>query len=115
MRLGVVTTDAPLAVNGPVKLGVDEFCQICKKCYSHCPTKAISLKKIEVRGVVKWKVDGEKCIQSCVRNHECNICFHVCPWNKKPALYHRLVASLAATSGVLRRFLLFSDDLFYGK
>jgi epoxyqueuosine reductase len=115
VRIGVVTTSAPLIPDKPERLGVDEFCAVCSKCCRHCPTKAIGPEKEDVRGVVKWKVDGEKCIQSCVIQHECNICFRVCPWNREDTWYHCMLGSLAGRSGLARRVLLAADDLARGR
>ena len=115
VRISIVTTSAPLIIDGTVDLGVDKFCQICKKCYRHCPTRAISDKKVDTNGIAKWSVDGDKCISACARNFECTICFKVCPWNKKNDITHKIASSLAAKNGLARLLLNYADDLFYGK
>lgn len=115
VRIGIVTTSAPLITDKPVDIGVDKFCSICNKCLRHCPTKAISEEKKEVRGAVKWKVDGDKCINACARTYECTLCFKVCPWNKPHSFSHSIGSTLAGRSGLARRFLNYIDDVFYGK
>ena len=43
VRLGKVYTDLPLAHDRPIHFGVQEFCQICKRCAETCPAKALPL------------------------------------------------------------------------
>ena len=115
VRISIVTTSAPLITDKPVDLGVDKFCNICNKCLRHCPTNAISEEKKEIRGDVKWKVDGDKCITSCVKTYECTLCFKVCPWNKPRGITHSIGSTLAGKSGLARSVLNYIDDIFYGK
>jgi len=64
VRLGAVTTDLPLVPDRPIVFGVQEFCEICKKCATNCPSAAIpNDSKTVVRGVEKWPINVEQCIR----------------------------------------------------
>jgi reductive dehalogenase len=124
VRLGKIFTDLPLAHDGPVRFGVREFCEVCRKCSNACPVKAIAsgppstdVHNISnITGVNKWTTDAEKCFGFWVnQNSDCSICIRVCPYNKDfSRWYHRLGRGLAGTG--LRRLMLTLDDwLGFGK
>lgn len=48
-------------------------CRGCKKCYEHCPVKAISMVPTKKNGVPKAKFDYSKCIR-------CYCCQELCPF-----------------------------------
>lgn len=68
VRLGKIFTDLPLAPDRPLRFGVKEFCQICRRCSAACPANAIpddaptdqTHNPSNLVGVCKWMVDGEK-------------------------------------------------------
>jgi reductive dehalogenase len=117
VRLGKIFTDMPLAHDRPKSFGVSEFCEICRRCSSACPPKAISstVPLAEVHnvsnlvGVRKWSVDGEKCFGFWAnQNSDCSICIRICPYNKDYSKwYNRIGRRLAATR--LRGFMLWLD------
>jgi reductive dehalogenase len=117
VRLGKIFTDLPLAHDAPVRFGVREFCDICRRCTASCPAKAIPnfiptdeiLNESNISGVRKWTVDGEKCFKFWAsQNSDCSICIRVCPFNKDyRRWYHRLGRRLAGTR--LRRLMLKLD------
>ncbi len=124
VRLGKIFTDMPLAHDQPIRFGVQEFCESCRRCTAGCPAKAIpdgpptALRhnRSNIAGVVKWTVDGEKCFQYWVaQNSDCSICIRVCPYNKDyTKWWHRLGQRLAGTR--LRGLLLSLDiRLGYGE
>jgi reductive dehalogenase len=115
-RLCCVTTDLPLAVDKPVDLGVQDFCEKCLKCAENCPPRAIPLgDKVEVRGVRKWRVEAEKCLLYWgTQGASCAICQVVCPWSKPSTLPHKVVAEIATRVPAARRFLVKADDWVYG-
>jgi reductive dehalogenase len=117
LRLACVTTDLPLALDSPVDLGVQHFCDACLKCASTCPSGAISTGgKVVVRGVRKWRIHPEKCLLYWGHlGSACTICQAVCPWSKPPTLPHRLVAQVAFNLPVAHRFLVWADDVVYGE
>lgn len=82
-RLGVVTTDLPLAEDAPRNDGIQDFCSSCRMCVSYCPGDAISDEKDVVRGIEKWVVDTERCVPYFSQYYACGICLQVCPLNAK--------------------------------
>jgi reductive dehalogenase len=115
-RISCVTTDMPLAHDGPVDIGVQDFCVKCLKCARTCPANAIPAgEKVEVNGTLRWKADAEKCLLYWGRvGAACMICQTVCPWSKPPTPFHRAVAWTAVNIPSSRRALITLDDVFYG-
>lgn len=117
VRLGKVFTDLPLAPDKPIRFGVKEFCQVCRRCQQACPPKAITagepspqkVTQSNLQGVRKWTTDPEKCFNFWVnQNAECSICIRVCPYNKEyPRWIYQLGRWLAGT--FLRKFMLKLD------
>jgi len=117
LRLACVTTDMPLALDRPVDLGIQDFCRKCLKCAISCPAQAIPRgEKIAVRGVRKWKIDEVRCLLYWGHlGSSCTICQIVCPWSKPRTLPHRLVAEIAVRIPAMRRFLIWADEMVYGR
>jgi epoxyqueuosine reductase QueG len=95
VRLTSVLTDLPVAVDGPVDIGVEDLCTRCLVCSSDCPPGAISDQKQWVRGIEKWYVDFDRCVPYFADNYGCGICLEVCPWSEPgrgEALSKRLLA-----------------------
>ncbi len=117
VRLAVVTTDLPLVEDGPVNLGVQHFCQFCKKCAANCPSGSIaSGDKKEVRGVVKWQSNMESCFQYWKKvGTDCALCIAVCPYSKPNTFYHKIVRFLSSRNAHARKLALFMDDVFYSR
>ena len=42
LRIGKVFTDLPLAHDRPIRFGVKQFCDVCRKCSDACPPAAIA-------------------------------------------------------------------------
>ena len=82
LRLATVLTDLPLALDGPVDIGVEDLCASCRRCTTDCPVDAISDDKQLVRGEEKWYVDFDKCVPYFSKTYGCGICIQVCPWSK---------------------------------
>ncbi|MEM7032177.1 MAG: reductive dehalogenase [Chloroflexota bacterium] len=107
IRLGKIYTDLPLAHDQPIQFGVKDFCNICQRCSSGCPARAIPNgapsdvihNQSNIIGIRKWTVDGEKCFRYwAAQNTECSICIRVCPYNKDyTKWWHRLGSHLAGT------------------
>jgi len=116
LRLVCVTTDLPLAVDRPVDLGVQDYCEKCLKCAENCPSRAIPFGgKTQVRGISKWKIDDVRCLLYWgSQGAACGICQVVCPWSKPRTPFHRLVAEVATRVPWSRRLLTWADDLVYG-
>lgn len=117
LRLVCVTTDLPLALDRPVDLGIQDFCQKCRKCATTCPPRAIPLgDPVVVRGVRKWQIDPVKCLLYWGHlGSACTICQTVCPWSQRPTWPHRLVAKVAIHVPWARRALVWGDGVVYGR
>jgi ferredoxin len=117
MRLGVVTTDIPLVPDEPVTLGIQDFCQRCKKCATNCPARAIPMgQKTVVRGVEKWVLDSDRCYEFWRRvGTDCAICMSVCPYSHPRAFVHNVTRFAIERSVVARQVAVWADDLFYGR
>jgi epoxyqueuosine reductase len=121
VRLAQIWTDLPLAHDAPVRFGVKEFCEVCRRCAEACPPRAIPfgepraevLNRSNFVGLRKWSVDAEKCFDFWTRQGtECGICIRVCPYNKdtrswRGRAYYRAWRALAASP--LRRLALWID------
>ena len=120
VRIAKVFTDLPLLPDKPVEFGVKQFCEICNKCASSCPVKAIPHGApsdvppnfSSSKGIKKWTVNAEKCFKFWVgMNTDCAICIRVCPYNKDYSKWwHRLGKKLAG--GPLRKVMLWLEDVF---
>jgi reductive dehalogenase len=115
-RLSCVTTDMPLDYDEPVDIGMQDFCSKCRKCAINCPAGAIPEgDPVLVRGVRKWKIDEEACLEFWGRSgYTCGVCQAVCPWTKPRNVLHRSVATLAVHLPFIRRGLVLGDDVVYG-
>ncbi|MDJ0753626.1 MAG: reductive dehalogenase [Ardenticatenaceae bacterium] len=120
VRLAKVITDLPMAYDKPIRFGVEEFCEVCKKCATHCPTQAISYgpKTMEPTtistnpGVLKWSVNAEDCYLGWTANASgCGMCIRVCPFNKPEGWLHEATRiMIGAQSGALDQILVKLDD-----
>lgn len=118
LRLGRIFTDIPLEYSQPKKFGVKAFCDICDRCATGCPPKAIPFEapstevynRSNLIGVAKWTVDAEKCFKFWAnQNTDCSICIRICPFNRDYGKwYNRWWRRLAGSS--LRRLALWLDD-----
>jgi epoxyqueuosine reductase QueG len=117
VRLGAVTTDLPLVPDEPVCFGVQEFCEICRRCADNCPSGSIPKGgKERVRGVWKWPLAVETCLYYWrFIGTDCGICMKVCPYSHPRALVHDLVRAAISRSRIARRLALWGEDLFYGR
>lgn len=117
VRLAVVTTTLPLAVDEPVRIGVQHFCSFCRKCAINCPAAAIDPSaKAVYNGVEKWLSDQDPCYRFWrVQGTDCSLCVSVCPYSHPNTFVHRLVRWAVRRNALARRLALWGDDLFYGK
>jgi len=117
VRIGAVTTELPLEQAERLSFGVDDFCAICKKCATNCPSNSIpSGEKTAQRGTSYWKIDEESCFRTW-RSYgtDCGICVNSCPYSRPSGGVHSLIRFACRQTPLSRRFFHAMDDLFYGK
>ena len=116
-KAAVVTTDIPLEPDQPIDFGLQDFCNKCKKCAEHCPSKSISFDdKIVQNGYEKWPFNIEQCARFRFGNQKgsgCGACIHVCPWNKPKGLTHDLVRWLIAHTPFLNESFIKMDNVLH--
>jgi len=120
LRLGKIFTDMPLTINEPRRFGVKEFCDLCQRCSSACPPKAIpsgapsreAYSVSNLKGILRWTTYAEKCFRFWAgQNSDCSICIRACPYNRDfSKWYNRLWRRLAGTR--LRHLMLKMDVWF---
>ena len=117
VRIGAVTSNINLDFDSQIIIGVEQFCKVCKKCATNCPTKALSINgKSLVRGIDKWATNVENCY-SIWRFYgtDCGICVAVCPFSHRNNWFHYLIRKVVKFFPVFNRILLSFDKLIYGK
>jgi reductive dehalogenase len=118
VRLGVVTTDLPLLVDGrDDDTSVVDFCRTCKKCAENCPSQAIpSGDRQVIDGTLRWRIDALRCFRYWnIIGTDCGRCMAVCPYSHPDNAGHNLVRWATRRSGFARRAALWLDDAFYGR
>jgi epoxyqueuosine reductase QueG len=117
VRLGAVTTNLPLVPDKPVDIGVEDFCVICKKCATCCPSQSIpSDEQTVVNGTLRWKLNEETCFDYWAKiGTDCNVCMRVCPWSHARTFPHKLIVELVSRNRRSRRVFNVMEDVFYGR
>ena len=117
VRIGAVTTDMPVDYDNPISIGAEKFCEVCKKCATSCPSKALSINgKSKVRGIDKWTTNVENCY-SLWRFYgtDCGICMAVCPFSHRNNWFHYIIRKVVKFLPIFNKTLLLFDNLIYGK
>jgi ferredoxin len=118
VRIGVVTTDAPLIpdvrLDGATMI---DFCTRCKKCAENCPSRSIPSDDRQMYdGAYRWKIDPVSCFRYWnVIGTDCGICMKVCPYSHPDTFFHNLFRGVISHSGPGRRIAHKLDDVFYGR
>lgn len=83
VRLGAVTTDLELAVDGSKTFKLAAFCQQCLICAKKCLAQAISFDPPQlINNNLRWKTQGEKCYAMWQKlGTDCGVCLKVCPFS----------------------------------
>ena len=117
VRLAAVTTNMPLVPDKPVDLGVEDFCCICKKCATCCPSQSIPMgEQTVVNGTLRWKLNEQTCFDYWGKiGTDCNICMRVCPWSHARTFPHKLIVEMVSRNKPARRVFNLMDDVFYGR
>jgi reductive dehalogenase len=120
-----ILTDMPLIADGPIDIGVTDFCNICRKCASNCPTNSISFgPRVIYNGIQKFKINWLTCykIRPYVADHygSCLTCIAVCPFTKPDAWWRRAGGKLLKTTPIAARppvirAMKWIDDKFWGE
>lgn len=115
-RLSAVTTDLPLVPDEPVDIGVHDFCELCKKCASCCPSQSIPAgDPEEVNGSLRWKLNEVTCFDYWAKvGTDCNVCMRVCPWSHARTWPHRMIVWMVTRNRNARHLFSAMDDVFYG-
>jgi ferredoxin len=117
VRLGAVTTNLPLIPGQVEPFGVQEFCDVCRKCARNCPSAAIPQgDKTEVRGALMWHLNAEQCLRYWRQvGTDCGLCMRVCPYSHPPTFVHNIVRAGIRHSAFARHVSVWGDDFFYGR
>jgi len=116
-RLGLITTDLPLVADKSKKLGIQNFCQKCKKCAKNCPAQAIPYEeKVGENGVMRWVINREECYKFWRKaGTDCAVCIYVCPYSKSDNAFHNFIRIMAQNSSAAQSLSVWADDFFYGR
>jgi len=117
VRLSVVTTDLPLCHDQPIHFGVQDFCALCKKCATNCPSDSVDAgDKGIYYGVEKWQTDRDGCYRFWrQRSSDCALCVRTCPYSHPGTMMHDVVRWAIGRNALARRIALRGDDLLYGR
>ncbi|NOR14270.1 MAG: reductive dehalogenase [Candidatus Aminicenantes bacterium] len=126
IRISKLFTDLPLVPDKPIRFGVTEFCETCKKCAKFCPSGSITegprtQKAVNMStnpGTLKWPINAFSCYQYWSENGtDCNTCIYVCPYNKPQSWLHDAARMMIGVkSRALNKVALELDDACgYGK
>lgn len=118
VRVGVVTTTLELAPDErELDTSIIDFCNICKKCATTCPSRSIPFGKRALdNGALRWKLNPDLCFRYWnTVGTDCGRCMAVCPFSHPDNWAHNFVRWGIRHSGFFRRAALWMDDFFYGK
>lgn len=126
VRLCKVVTDLPLARDEPIRFGVGEFCDVCLKCATECPSNSISKGERTWKGPNisnsagqwTWHLNNESCRRYWAMGpaDNCTVCIRACPFTKHPGWIHDLTRSAISTVPAFDPLWRKLDDLLgYGK
>ncbi len=106
VRFSKIFTNIPLIANEPKPLGIRQYCEICTKCATACPPKALPFGEPTVEAenqstignVKKWSANCEKCFGYWAKlKTDCAICMRVCPFNRGDSWKEQVWYRLATT------------------
>jgi epoxyqueuosine reductase len=125
VRILKVFTDLPLPQSPMADTGIVEYCEVCKKCATNCPSHAIpegprsyeAVCEANNPGAYKWYGDEEACLRYWNQvGSACSICFRVCSFTKKSGFIHNLVKWFIKNVPMLNPLWVWADEFIgYGK
>lgn len=118
VRIAVVTTNAPLQESKfRPDASVIDFCTLCKKCATACPSKSIPFNhRSHVEGSLRWQINSETCFTYWTTiGTDCGKCMQVCPYSHPNNALHNVIRWGIRNNWLFRRIALLFDDFFYGK
>ena len=117
VRVGCVTTDHPATLDPRRRLGVEAFCEVCRKCAENCPSRALSTGgKEPALGAPKWPTSVERCYRYWrTVGTDCGVCMACCPFSHRDTPVHNLVRWLVRHAPGLNRVLGWGDSLLYSR
>ncbi len=88
VRLGVVTTDLELEISEKRALGLKEYCEICQRCATSCPGRALKKNaSCDKNGDYAWVTDTDACFAAWQRlGTDCGVCLASCPFSQGAAV-----------------------------
>ena len=106
-----------VAHDKPISLGVEHFCETCRKCAESCPSHALTLgPKVEVNGTRRYPTNVERCHAWWRQGGtDCGVCMASCPFSHEDSGFHNLVRATIRRAPWTRRPFVFFDDVFYGR
>jgi len=114
VRLGMVSTNLPLACDQPRPFGLQSFCRLCQKCARNCPARAVPAGADPPKG--GWRISWEDCYHFWRRTGtDCAICLGSCPYAKPDTFIHRLLRVMVRGLPAAQRAALWLDDGLYGR
>lgn len=72
-RINVIHTDAPLPLDEPIDYGLEGVCDRCQACVRRRPAGAIPAHRREHRGVVKAKLNTQRCLPIVTQAAGCSV------------------------------------------
>jgi len=81
VRLGAVVTNLELHADAPRVPASAKFCMTCRACRDACPGGAIPDRPQPVNGVLKFKIDVDKCTPHFGSLLGCSVCIKACALN----------------------------------
>ncbi len=117
VRIGAVSTDLALPPARATRLGVADFCRVCRKCADTCPARALSSGPPEVvRGDALWPTNVERCYHYWrLVGTDCGVCMAVCPFSHRDTALHAAIRWAVRRFRILHRALARADDVVYGR
>ena len=84
LKLGVVTTNMPLDIDEYKDFGLEDFCNVCKKCAHNCTSHSLTVgPKFDELGQYRWEVDRETCYTKWrYLGTDCGMCISACPFSQ---------------------------------